>query len=631
MMSSARSPGKGSQKLKAKKFSKGSKTSHGSKIFFGKKMPDLSDSRRTSVVALVSILSLLVTVSSSFAQKKAPPTAKLAAIDSTNIKEKTPEKILPSLDLKEYTILGKDRMRVLPSQRRAIELSDITAREMIAAAKNQSEYQPPGAGGEKTERSFVTPFAGVVNEAYVTFGRYTDVNAGVKLRKQYEKDDYFADFDFHRNSGHISNAGYYNFAAEVSQVHRFTDAIQNRTELSFNFNEYKFYADPVSPHERKSFYAELSSATNFTRWDPVNVRWEVGGRYYDPDSSKIFNWDLWTRLDWNTIAWSTLISGLFEYNTDRIKDRNLDNAPLSDANYAKALITLERLVTNRLHFKIGGAFYHYYTQNAGSSFQIQNNQFIASDLKLITRKKNIFVPIGSLTYDMAEAGRLFVEFEPEVVSFNLLEKLQHNPYTDLTTPHTYENISHNIKIGWRRSYVYDLVFEIFYSDRRVKNFPILLEPELGITRLGNSFLYSYDNTIDINEYRGVVNWSPHPRFNAWSSVSYIDYTVRKSTFANQVPYLPNLTVDFSLRLIPGYGFQFVVDGQYVGERFVSSLAANRLELQDYMLANITISKQWSQNLGSYIYMSNMLNQDYQVWNKYSAPDFTGGGGLRYFW
>ena len=583
-------------------------------------------------LAVVFALAIIMPVYPAVAQKITPPPPKITPPDSLPNKQSLPEKSLPSLDLKEYTILGRDRLRVLPSQRQAIGLADITTREMIAAAENDRQYQPPGAGGEKSEQSFQTNFGGVINEAYVAFGRYTDINAGLKLRKQYPKDVYFANFDYHINEGHITNADFYDVSADVSQIHRYNDSIQNTTSLSFNLHDYKFYSVPFSPIERKRYHAEISTATSFTNWDPLNIRWEVGGRYLDPDDSKIFNWDLWTRFDWNSIAYSTLLSGLFEFNTDRIKDGSLNNAPLSDANYGKALFQIERLITKRLHLKVGGAFYYYYSQNAINEFSIENNELVVSDERILkTREDNIVVPIGAITFDMAEGGRLFVEYEPTVASFNLLDKIRYNPYLDLTSPHTYEHTSHDFRVGWRRSYAYDLAFEIFYSDKRIKNYGILLDKQPGLNIQDGSFIFFHDNILDINEYRGIINWNPHPRFNAWSSLSYIDYTISKSDIAERVPYLPNFTFDFSLQYLPGYGVKFILDGQYSGTRFVSPVAGNRNKLDEYLLANLTISKQWSWSVGSYVYFSNLFNQKYELWNRYLEPDLKGGAGFRYFW
>ncbi|KPK96181.1 hypothetical protein AMJ80_01350, partial [bacterium SM23_31] len=190
------------------------------------------------------------------------------------------------------------------------------------------------------------------------------------------------------------------------------------------------------------------------------------------------------------------------------------------------------------------------------------------------------------------------------------------------------------KVGWKRSYAYDLAFEIFYNDRRIKNYGILIDTGLSMGgQPEGMWLYDYNNVLDVNEYRGIVNWNPFSKLNAWGAISYMDYTVKKSKFAEHVPYLPNFTFDFSLNFMPGHDFQFIIDGQYIGKRYIAPfiLPGVNNKLKDYFLSNLTISKQWNRKLGSYMYISNIFNEKYQMWNNYLAPDLTGGAGLRYFW
>ena len=117
-------------------------------------------------LAGVFALAIIGPVYPAGAQKKTPPPPKITPPDSLPNKQSLPEKSLPSLDLKEYTILGRDRLRVLPSQRQAIGLADITTREMIAAAENDRQYQQPGAGGDKSQQTFQPNFGVVITSAY---------------------------------------------------------------------------------------------------------------------------------------------------------------------------------------------------------------------------------------------------------------------------------------------------------------------------------------------------------------------------------------------------------------------------------------------------------------------------------
>ena len=586
---------------------------------------------------LLIMLICIIQIDNAFAQKQVPTPQSLSRPDSTAAQEQQPEQSspLPSLDLKEYTILGKEKIQVLPFQRTDIELQDVTARERLAEIENREAYNPPRAGGNKSKGLFDTPVAGVVNEVYGSFGKYTDINAGLKMRRQFRDEEFFGDIDFRKSNGHVNNAEYSDWTGSIANIHNFSENLQNRTEVKLNAHEYSFYGSPVLPErEKKGYVLDGASLLQISIFDPVDVRLEIGGRYNNPDETKLFNWDAWSRLNFDAVVLhSTLISGLVEFSTDRIKDGAHDNAPLNELNYSKAQLTVVRLLSPRLHVRVGGTYFNYRSESADPAFEIlDDNTIIFTERILAERKDNKFYPLASLTYDLEEAGRFFVEFEPSVATTSLVDKLNFNPYFDISTPLSHEVTTQNFRVGWHRSYAYDLAFELIYNDRRLENYGFLVENGLGLSlQPDGQWTYLYDNKIDINEYSGLVNWNPNPRFNALLSARLMDITIVESQFPDNVPYLPELVFDYSMQYTPGYGFQFIVDGQYVGKRYAHPINYDNTKLDGYFIANVTVSKRWSKLLGSYLYFANLFNEDYEIWRDYQAPDFNGGAGLRLFW
>jgi len=599
--------------------------------------------RISSLVKSVSCIILFVVIVAGIqpaaAQKKRPPgmqraqkdTTAIAAEDSLTAEEK---KLLPKLQMREYTITGTERLRVLPSQRNPVEMTDFTRRERVSVLEGQRNRMAPGAGDEKMGKSFDPQLTGFVNEAYASFGKYEDVNAGIKYRKKFTRNELFTDFDLRRSSGHVDYADYHSFNGSIADIRPLTEDIQNRLQVSFNTQQYKFYGSRTAPDSKRSgYYVDASDVTDILKWEPVQMSTEFGGRYYDPDESDIFNWDLWAKLNMRSVVGSTFITGAFEYNTDRIKDGSNDNAPVSDANYGRALLAVERLVTPRLHIKAGVAYYYAFSENANLNYNVGDGIVITGPF-LVEREMNNVYPQIAVTYDFGEQGRFFAEYDPHINSFSLLEKLFFNQYLQLSSPFSYENVSQNLKIGWRRSYVYDLSFEIYYNDRKIENYGILIDRNYALETIHQGmWSYAYDNVVDVNEYRATVNWNPHPRFSAWTSLSYSDYTIRESSFAEKLPYVPELVGEISMQFVPGWAMQFILDGQFVDERETVpfDVSGDAPKLDSYFLANMTINKQWSRQISSYIFLYNIFNVDYEVWQDYVAPDFVGGAGLRFYW
>lgn len=594
-------------------------------------------------VLVVSIIVLIAGQDSVIAQKQRPPTKRTVIPDTTGTGKKKPidvDKQLPTLNLREYTITGTERVRVLPSMRNPVDVADYTRLERLPATSDRANRVAPGAGGMKHIRTFEQPVIGGVNEAYLSIGKYSDVNAGVKYRRKFTGSELFADIDLRRNSGHVDFAENSTFSGNIADVRPLTETIQNKAQLTFNFQNYKFYGSPPDPARKRSgYYFDLNNSTEMSFFEPVQMSFQTGGRYFDPDDpggSDVFNWDAWAKLNMRSVIGSTFFFGSFEVNTDRVKDSGAGNAPVSDANYARAQIMMERLITPRFHLKAGFGYYHSKTKNAHLLYSTASGAPVISGPQVVEFEANDLYPQVAVTYDFGEQGRFFIEYEPKIDSFTLLDKLKQNQYLKLTTPLAYENVSQSIKVGWRRSYVHDLSFELFYNDRRIKNYGIPIDNGyvLDATQQG-TWSMIYFNTIDANEYRGVLNWNPHPRFNAWTSISYTEYTVRESDFAERIPYVPNLISEVSLQFLPGWGTQFVLDGQYFDKRhyvpFNVDNSAPEPRLDDYFLCNLTISKQWNRQFSSYIYVYNIFDEEYQVWQGYMAPDLVSGAGLRYFW
>ncbi|MFC1477611.1 hypothetical protein ACFL6L_03985 [candidate division KSB1 bacterium] len=595
--------------------------------------------RFTSSLCFLVVLCVVFSFTSSDAQKRRPGSTitvqdSLAQADSSKIDQR----LLPSLRLREYTITGTQRIRILPSQRNPIETRDYTRRESALSIEGRSDRSAPGVKGAKEERAMDVPVTGIVNEAYFSAGKYADINAGVKYRRKFPKNELYTDIDIRTSSGHVDYADYYSINGTVGEVRPLTGRILNKAQLAFNAQQYKFYGSIPDPERKRSgYFVDFSDAMDILQWDAVYLSLEGGGRYFDPDTSQYFNWNLWTRLNINSMIGSTFITGTFELNTDRVKDSASGNAPVNDANFGMARVAVERLFSPRFHLKVGAAYYHTFTKNANFVLKNQNNVLVATGPFEFDEKANKVYPQIALTYDFGEPGRFFIEYEPTVAPFTLLERLKYNQYLNLTSPLSYEDLKQSIKIGWSRSYVHDLSFEIFYNDRRIDKYGILIDNAVLDNAKQGMWFYSFDNVIDANEYRGIINWNPDPRFSAWTSLSYTEYTVRESDFAASVPYVPNFTGEVSLQFLPGWGLQFILDGQYIDKRDtgLKTDAFGQIEetetLEDYFMMNFTVSKQWNRNLNSYMYFYNLLNEEYQMWHRYYAPDFVGGAGIRYFW
>ena len=134
----------------------------------------------------------------------------------------------------------------------------------------------------------------------------------------------------------------------------------------------------------------------------------------------------------------------------------------------------------------------------------------------------------------------------------------------------------------------------------------------------------------LHEIRALLNWRMNEYISIWSSTGYKIYEFTTSNNVNQIPYLPEFDFDFTIRALPGYGIELMLNGQYIGEQFTSQFSTNEV-LEPYFIGSLSVSKKIGENVEIYGQLNNLLNTDYEIWKGYSAPQFNGWGGIKVFW
>jgi len=205
----------------------------------------------------------------------------------------------------------------------------------------------------------------------------------------------------------------------------------------------------------------------------------------------------------------------------------------------------------------------------------------------------------------------------------------------MSAPLSYQDIVSNLKIGWRRSGTYDLSFETYYNFRDVNNYGIVIPQTSGSTdeNIGRWDIV-YNNDIQFHEIRAMLNWRISDYIALWSSVGYQLYNIDKSNFADQIPYFPNFDFDFVFRALPGYGIEFMLNGQFRNDQFTLPYKNDNFDdntIASHFIANLSISKKIGDHFELYGQINNILSTDYEILKDYVAPKIHGWGGIKIFW
>ncbi len=622
---------------------------------------NMNNNLRISVLLLIFILTTVA-----YGQKKKPTRSTTVPQDSTLIIQEEPEQTesadpgLPTIELKEHTIIGEKIITDVPDTEKVTDKANLPAITANPTGEGKGNRWIRGAGGAKMDQSIFYPTTSISNEFYASYGRYNDINAGIKLRKQYIDDELFLDMDYRYNDGHIENAEYYNFRNTLTNVHRFNRYVQNKTQFNVTDNTYKFYGALVDPDEERSrINFDVSTTTGVTGWEKANIRWDAGIRYMDPDETQLFNWGMWSTLNiGNTIGKSYLTTKI-DVIADRIEvplnpdqldslyewlDENRNSAPIKYLERVRDDITNNVLLSDALHGNFRSSLEHVFGRNlklkagVNIAYHINNNEH-----GLVEDKENLppqdelttIYPIIGVEFNLGPMGSIFGTFEPDLKNVSLINTLDLNPYVNMSASLSYNDIVSNLKIGWRRSGAYDLSFETYYNYRYIDNYGIII-PQTSGTDEENFGRWDivYNNDVIFHEARAMLNWGLNEKIALWSSLGYKFYEVDKSNFADQIPYLPNFDLNFVLRALPGHGFELLLSGQLVSEQYTLPFEADTDDedkLDAYFLTNLSISKKIGKHVEIYGQINNILNSEYEIYKGYAAPEINGWGGIRIFW
>lgn len=614
----------------------------------------------------IVFLLIVISISISYGQKKKPTRTTAVPQDSTLIMQEKPEATeptdpgLPTIDLKEHTIVGEKIITDVPTAEKTTDKSNLPAITVNPTGEGKGNRWIKGAGGIKMDQSIFYPTTSISNEFYVSYGRFDDINAGIKLRKQYIDDELFLDMDYRYNGGHLENADYYNFRNTLTNIHRFNRFIQNKTQFNVTDNTYKFYGALVDPDEERSrINFDVSTTTGVTGWEKANIRWDAGLRYMDPDETQLFNWGMWSTLNIGNTVGKSYLTTKIDVFADRIEvplnpdqlgslynwlDNNRNAAPIKYLERVRDDITNNSLLSDAFHGNFSSTIEHVFGRNlkvkAGINvtYHINNNEHglvIDEDELPPQDELTTIYPILGLEFNLGPMGSIFGNFEPDLKNVSLMNTLDQNPYVSMSAPLSYNDMTTNLKIGWKRSGTYDLSFETYYNYRYINNYGIIVPRSSGSTdeNFGRWDIV-YNNDVAFHEARAMLNWGLNEQIALWSSLGYKFYEIDKSEFADQIPYLPNFDLNFVLRALPGYGIEIMLNGQLVSEQFTLPWDADTGDedkLDAYFLTNLSISKKIGKRVEIYGQVNNILNSEYEIYKGYVAPEINGWGGIKIFW
>ncbi len=563
-------------------------------------------------------------------EKKIIPAPKKMETKKTEQEKIVPEKSLPPIDMKEYIIKGKEEIKLEPAERN-VEVKPEVKQSEKSEIKDVPEVlskRPFEQTEIKSTKIINIPVFEEGNLFHLTYGRYNEFDAGAQIGKVYKNDEVLLNGDFRRTSGFKQNADMYNGNVSFSDFHRFKGEYVSNLYLDYARQMYKFYGSPISDKyyyptfnriDRKTEFLNGMFQTNLRRWSSLDIGLEAGGRVGNIDdfkevSDKGVNGKFYVKK----VVGNAIIKGEVSYGGEFLNRNNKD----SKIDLFKGNFEIEGNVKKVFSVILG--------VNAFSSTN-------TNDQRLSKFYPRLY--LGKLIQGL---GEIYGEFAPEVSVINMISALDRNRYIDTNTEFSYVDTPLSLRVGWKNRKLSNFNWEVYYLYQRLENFGIEVEQrdlssiDLPPTLLGIWDL-DYKYKTQLQGVRFLMNWQKSNVLNLWTSVAVMDYSELEytgsmsplSAIIGDIPYHPNFSGDFTLDISPGGGVKFEMTGRYIGSRFISAFADDKLD--SYFLVDMSISKRLNKNVSLSAKIFNLFNQKYETRRNYDQPDIVSVMGLSFFW
>ena len=168
-----------------------------------------------------------------------------------------PERKLPTIDMKEFIITGKEEIKLEPAEK-SLEVSPEVLKgkeETVSDIFEVIPRKPFEDIGVKYTKAIEIPEFEEGNFFHLTYGRYNELDFGAQIEKVYKNDNILIGGDFRRTSGFRKNADMYNGMLSFNDFHKFAEGITGVLSLDYTQGMYKFYGS--------QFYSNVERSTKF--------------------------------------------------------------------------------------------------------------------------------------------------------------------------------------------------------------------------------------------------------------------------------------------------------------------------------------------------------------------------------
>ena len=241
----------------------------------------------------------------------------------------------------------------------------------------------------------------------------------------------------------------------------------------------------------------------------------------------------------------------------------------------------------------------------------------------MSKETKQFFPYGQISISpnfSPEQLTLSIAYDGELNFFTYDKIFDINPYTCFYVSNQATEISNRLSGSIRFDYNDILNLQLNYTLENLTNYPIWIE---------NNSLW---NLAYIDITRQLISFMPvynaNKKFSLSGRLEYQTFSSLPDEIEN-IPYQSDISCGVDLSWFMQNNFSFNTKLNYVSERY--SDAESQKKLDDYLVFDVYVSKEFRKNFLLFMKAYNILNKEYQIWNGYNEPKNRVLLGLGFKW
>jgi len=579
------------------------------------------------VIALAIILITIFYIRGVF-----PAQDTTATKNATEVQKKSKEKILPQLQLQEYTIVGLARI-TLPQKTRG----QIFKKVSINWVNNQAVLEKPTSKIDfqfsNIKPSLLRLYQFPWLNSRIYYGSFNTL--GLELNSQFKVNSFLPYFTAQvaQSDGHTENAQWSvaqlrtGFHQKIGKGHIFHSGIV------YEWNKKGIWRDYKQLH--RDWEVQTGLWDFFTR---IEQRWterfktQIQGRYFLDDHENAFIYkdrgfsvSAGGRLD----VKNTVVEVKTEFQNSAIKVSNGNLTQGSTILFDQERFKLKLFNGQFTLQQCLGPF----KALAGVLYQTGKEELV---LEGIQNNPKFIRPVASFSIGSEGLGAIRVAYRPAIELTRFRSLVRTLPFIDVRNLQLINYTSRfESEVKWQIASIFRL--NIQGTIVTAENYPSPILPGDLFRIAGQEAVYpgwKYDvlEKVQISELKGNINWQfvPKMQLDLWVNLRRSEIQKAKNlpvkAIGNSLPYFPDFSAEGSLTWELGKVSKIQFFVKYLGKRYDDPL--NQIALKSVFLANSRMELALSKYIRIFVEGENLFNADYQEWSGFTEPGIRGYFGLR---